>query len=126
MVDVKETLKRLITKHKDITSNERLINDLCRLHFEIEEQENKKSPFEGSQLKETKDDVITEQSLLDLGFKRETSIIFEKKVTRYLTVIYNTHNKELSIYDDKISDTIVLDKIFTKQFELKNLLNSII
>jgi len=141
MVNTKQKLHNLITKHKSNLNYDTIVNDLCRLYFEIKEQETedpkpkpqiefvvnpilKNSPV-GDCLKELENDLITEHTLLKLGFNKKTSIIFKKKVTEYLTVIYNTHNKELSIYDYKTDNVIVLDKFFTKKSELVNLLNLI-
>lgn len=127
-MNTKQKLQDLILKYKDQKQNDLLVNELCRLYFEVEnyESEDPKPQIKLSDFIVEKDDLITESILIYLCFNKETSIIFEKKATEYLTVIYNTHNKELSIYDEKISDTIVLDKLFTKKSELVNLLNSII
>jgi hypothetical protein len=126
-MNTKQEIKDLIIKYKNHLNYDPLVNDLCRLYFEIESQDYKENPFEGSQVKETKDDVITEQSLLDLGFVKKTSIIFQKNSNFNIIITYNIQNKEITIYDIKENNTtIVLDRLFKKECELKNLLNSII
>ena len=125
-MNIQEKLKNLITKHKSNPNYDTIVNDLCRLYFEIEEQNYKENPFEGSQLKESKDDAITEDGLLDLGFFRKTSNKYANLVRAYITVWYDTQTKEVKIYNDKISKTITLDTLFFKISELRSFVDSIL
>ena len=118
-MNTKQKLQDLITKHKSNPNYDIIVNDLCRLYFEVEEQEKKESSFEDSQAKETT--YISHQCLLDLNFKPQTSCIYHLDKNDK-SLIYNTQTKEVAMYDNEEEQYITLPKLYYSLTKLKNLL----
>lgn len=123
-MNTKQKLQDLILKYKNQKENNLLVNELCRLYFEIEEQNKKESPFEGSQLEKINDSFISRQCLLELNFNAETSNIYfiEQKDKRF---IYNIQTKEVSLFDAEEEQYITLPKLYHSISELRNLIDLI-
>lgn len=126
-MNTKQKLQDLILKYKDQKQYEILVNELCRLYFEVENESKsiiKNSPV-GDCLKELENDLITHNELVCLGFHKKTSNTYNKLVTEFITIWYNIQNKEVSIYDFKEKQTIVLHRLYTTSLSLKKLIESL-
>lgn len=119
-MNTKQELHDLITKHKSNSNCDIIVNYLCRLYFEVESNESEES----NPKPKLENDLITHDELVCLGFHKKTSNTYNKLVTEFITIWYNIQNKEVSIYDFKEKQTIVLDRLYTS-LSLKKLIVSL-
>ena len=110
------------------TKNEKDSTELTlyKKYFELKnyESEDQKHQTKLNDFVLEKDDLITEQSLLDLGFKYKYSSIWELNKNN-ISIRFDTGYNMVEIKFSNLKRWFKLEKSFAKKSELVNLLNSI-